>query len=225
MLEAKKGDHKILKGFRTPNIVLKRINFKMVDKNVAFNYSWLALGLGVLLVLGIAAHYAFPNEVEGEKVDIGVYSDLNYTDLEAKYEDLNASINLVQVEEEKCELSELEEEILVRETAVKYFLTEWKEEFEFDVEGINLDYEDVREELGFKINLEDYPNYVNSMELLDEVEADKVDIKDNEWEIYFTVEFEVGGEDYEYDVFMEIEASEECTFEADNLELMQLMFF
>jgi len=196
---------------------------------------WAAVIIGILcFAIGGAVFYNFAS---GEEIDNENYFDAdyladNFVATELVPTPANGSVTIngilytipVEVEEETVMLTELDEHLAVREAAVALFLEEWKDEFEFkDVDGDygdaneTYDYEEVVEDLGLDIALEDYPNVEKSYDLLDDVTADEVDIKDNEWETEFTVEIEIDGTDYEYTVTGVVEDGV-----ADDLELAQV---
>ena len=196
----------------------------MAEDTIASTSVWMLIvgvGLAMLVIGGFAGHFIAPGEtiVEVDKeievpADYLVVGGENYTAVDIA--------NLLSTDEPVA-LTELDEHLAVREAAVTYFLDEWKNEFEFkDVNGDygdaneTYDYEEIVEDLGLDIALEDYPNIDKKYDLLDDVTADEVDIKDNEWETEFTVEIEIDGTDYDYTVTGVVEDGE-----ADDLELAQ----
>jgi len=192
----------------------------------------IAFGLIATILVGIICFNAASGvDIDNENYFDATYLSENYvaTDLVPVATDGMVTIDGILytipavVEDEPVELTDLDEQLAVREASIALFLKEWKEEFEFkDVNGDygdaneTYDYEEIVEDLGLDIALEDYPNVDNKYDLLDDVTADEVDIKDNEWETEFTVEIEIDGTDYEYTITGVVEDGE-----ADDLELAQ----
>jgi len=196
---------------------------------------WAAIIVGLItFAIGGAIFYGVAS---GETIDNENYFDADYlaenfvaTELVPTATDGMVTIDGIlytiptEVEDEPVTLTELDEQLTVREAAVALFLDEWKAEFEFEDKNGDYgdanetyDYEEVVEDLGLDIALEDYPNVEKKYDLLDDVTADEVDIKDNEWETEFTVEIEIDGTDYEYTITGVVEEGE-----ADDLELAQV---
>lgn len=198
----------------------------MADNTITSTSVWalvIGIGLCALIVGGFAGHFIAPSETI---VEVDKEVPANYLVVDGENYTAVDIANLLSTDEQ-VELTELDEELdehlAVRTAAVNYFLDEWQNEFEFkDVDGDygdaneTYDYEEVVEDLGLDIALEDYPNVDKRYDLLDDVTADETDIKDNEWDTEFTVEIEIDGTDYEYTINCVVEDGE-----ADDLELTQ----
>ena len=117
------------------------------------------------------------------------------------------------IEENKTEvkadpfMSEINENIAIRSASIALLNAEWTDEFEWtDVDGLigavgaKYDYDDLINEEDVKVVIEDSPSKDNAWDLIDEISATEVDAEDNEYEISYTIEIEVDGVDYIYDV-------------------------
>lgn len=184
----------------------------------------LGIGLVALMVGGAVGHWGFPATETVTNTEVKEVPG-NYVLVEGIEYTADDISELLVEDEEPVETTELQENIDVRTAAVDYFLAEWKDEFEFkDANGdfgpVNetYDYDELIEEEGVDVELEDYPDtgIDNEYDLLNEVTANEVDIEDSDWEVEFTVEIEVDGTDIDYTITTTYEDGE-----ADDLEIEQ----
>lgn len=188
----------------------------MADENKNAIYALLLIGGLIVGILG--GFYFDKEEIETitETVEVDKPVDTALWVPVAEYAALSDAYNALSItSEDIAPEGELSEQLSVREAAISYFLAEWKDEFEWSDGNDSFELEDLLED-GIDVYLEDYPNVDNQWNLIDSVDATEVDIKDNEWEVSFTVEIEIDGTDVLYDIECVVEEGE-----ADDLVITQ----